>query len=137
MIRIDVDHEIRTRFVIVDGSSATRSFSGSSARRSRVPNFDPTYDDVVDLTTVERVDVTREGLRSLVDLVVPRQSRDPEPSRDRGAEGRHLRRRADVRQMRGDVARRIKVFRTRNDASRGLAQPAELKAAPGLPRRGS
>ena len=122
MIRIDVDHDLRTRFVVVDGvvtdEELLRVYGAALAR----PDFDPGYDDVVDLTTVDRIDVTREGLRDLVHLVgpldrlaIPSRLAIVAPRDDAFGLARMY------GQMRGDVARQIRVFRTRYDALQWLA----------------
>jgi len=87
------------------------------------PDFDPSWNDLIDLTAVARIAVTPDGLRRVAELVAPLDRLGIPSKLAILAPREELYAAASLyERMRAGVARRIRVFRDRNAALEWLAE---------------
>jgi hypothetical protein len=71
MIRFEVDAARRTRVARFSGVVDDHELLGSYAGLVEEPGYDPTLNDLVDMTAVDRLDVSTAAVRQLVSMFTP------------------------------------------------------------------
>lgn len=124
MIHFEVDGPRRTRVAIFEGIVTDTELLGSYGSLVQEPDYDPTLDDLVDMRGVQRLEVSTEAVRRLVDLFTPI---DPEGVTTRLAivaakdETFGMARMYEI--LRSDAPEQIRVFRHRAEAEAWLFEP--------------
>jgi hypothetical protein len=77
MIRFTVDAAHGVRIAEFHGVVDDDELMGAYARLVEQPDYDPTLNDMVDMRSVQRLDVTGVTLRRLVEMFAPLEPRDP------------------------------------------------------------
>jgi hypothetical protein len=71
VIRFEVDPASRTRVAWFEGVVDDAELLGSYGALVQEPDYDSTLDDLVDMTGVDRLDVSSESVRQLVRMFTP------------------------------------------------------------------
>jgi hypothetical protein len=123
LIRIEIDREMRMRFVFFDGVVREDEIYEAYKDALAGPEFEPSFDDVVDLSTVDRLEFTDEGIRRLAHLFAPLDRLQVPTRLAIVAPNEHLHRAAKAySDLRANTPRKIRICRTRAEALAWLAE---------------
>jgi hypothetical protein len=121
MIRFQVDPEARIRIAFFEGVVDDQEVLGSYGALVSQPDYDPTLDDMVDMGGVERLEVSSETVRRLVDMFTPLDTDQVVTRLAIVAPKDHVFGMARMYEiLRSDAPEQIRVFRDRDQAERWL-----------------
>jgi hypothetical protein len=121
MIRFELDMQRRTRVARFTGVVDDQELLGSYAGLVEQPDFDPSLNDLVDMTGVERLDVSTAAVRQLVSMFTPLDQADVVTRLAIVAPRDHVFGMARMYEiLRSDAPEMIAVFRDMDEAQRWL-----------------
>lgn len=71
MIHFSLDHDTRIRSAVFTGAVGDRELLDAYGSLLAEPDYDPNFDDLVDLRQVSRIEVTRDALARVISMYTP------------------------------------------------------------------